>query len=449
MKRRIAFFSVIAMPLLGCVTSPAQKTEVSEDIQGYLQPEHLGKVLNGEPVKIELSKGYNANLLAAVLQNKAYLSAVALEREAFSQIGVAESFRRPQADTGARIGAVREFGGDQEASSGIAGGLSVSQLIYDGGASASAVNRATALAFAARADRLARANETALAAARAWIEFWQYSERLHLVELRTSEISLLVDQIERMADNGLLDRASLDGARRQIVEIELEKARLRNGQAEAAVSFQHFFGGKPTELPQPKELISAAQARAIAREWHSAPALQRIAAEVYAAKVAITEAEAAFRPSANLNAGTRTPTGSAKSTDLSFGVSLNYTWGDGGRRRAQLESAQLRYDAVVAQLTDAQKSMQSELEGMVMRLSTIESSAPLLQEKLRLSRSEAETSRSQQMTGQSNLRQLVEAEMEIYRAQDEEISLNAEKQILLMSIAARTGALSELIGLYE
>jgi outer membrane protein, adhesin transport system len=72
-----------------------------------------------------------------------------------------------------------------------------------------------------------------------------------------------------------------------------------------------------------------------------------------------------------------------------------------------------------------------------------------LEDKLRLSRSEAKTSRFQMLTGQSNLRQLVEAEIEIYRAQDQQIAMHARRQILLLTIAARTGALCRLVGLQD
>ena len=51
------------------------------------------------------------------------------------------------------------------------------------------------------------------------------------------------------------------------------------------------------------------------------------------------------------------------------------------------------------------------------------------------------------MTGQSNLRFLVEAEIEIYRAQDQEIKMQAERQIVLFTIAAGTGDLTKIIGL--
>jgi len=44
---------------------------------------------------------------------------------------------------------------------------------------------------------------------------------------------------------------------------------------------------------------------------------------------------------------------------------------------------------------------------------------------------------------------LVEAEIAIYRAQDEQIAMQAERQTLLLTIAARTGALSRLVGLQD
>jgi adhesin transport system outer membrane protein len=448
MTPKLAFSCIIAASVMGC-GAPASRSDVREDIQEYLNGDVAIAVSDDTAAAIDLSRGYAPSLLAAVMRHQNYISAVAIEREAVSQIGVAQSLRKPQVNASANVVAAREVGGDSATSSGVPGSISLSQLIYDGGGSASAVNRATALTFAAQADRISLSNEVALGAARAWIDFWQYSERLRLLKLRTSEMSMLVDQIERMAENGLLDRASLDGARRQIVEIDLEEARLRNGQAEAAIFFNRFFAGAPTELPHPEDLVSSAQARAIAKEWRNAPSLQRQAAEVFATKAAVAEAEAAFRPKARVTAGGRSPTDNSEAPELGFGLSLEYTWGDGGRRRAQLESAQFRYDATIAQLTDAQSALQSELEAMLIRLSAIEASIPLLQEKLRLSQSESETSRSQLMTGQSNLRQVVEAEIEIYRAQDQQLAMHAERQILLLTIAARTGALTGLIGLKE
>jgi outer membrane protein TolC len=177
--------------------------------------------------------------------------------------------------------------------------------------------------------------------------------------------------------------------------------------------------------------------------------LQRQAAELLAAQAAVGEARSAFKPSARLQAGARSPLDSDESTDLTVGLSLEYSFNDGGRRKKQLEVAEARVTATDAQLSDAQRGLEAELQAGLTRLVSIERAMPLLADKLRLSRLEAETARSQMQTGQSNLRQLVEAEIAIYRAQDEQIAMQAEQQVLLLTIAARTGALSRLVGLQD
>ena len=365
------------------------------------------------------------------------------------QVGVVASARRPQLTGNANIGGIRETGSNADTTTGVAGGVNVSQLVYDGGASASAMNRTTALALSAQAGRVAQGNEIALSAAQAWINLWQYSERLRLMRARTAQMDTLIDQIERMASNGMLDRASLENAQRQIVDIKLEESRLVAGQAEAQVLFQRFFNARPSSITKPSELVTAAQARGLAQDWQTAPGLQRQAAELLAAQAAVGEAQSAFRPRARLQAGARSPLDSDESADLTVGLSLEYSFSDGGRRKAQLETAQARVSATDAQLSDAQRSLEAELQAGLTRLASIERAMPLLADRLRLSRLEAETSNSQMQTGQSNLRQLVEAEIEIYRAQDQQIAMQAERQVLLLTIAARTGALSRLVGLQD
>jgi outer membrane protein TolC len=427
-------------------------TEISE--MRTIVEERLTTSASGAPISeaqpIALAQGLVPALRAAVTANQGYLGALALEAEAMGQVGVAASARRPQLTGNANVGGIRETGTSANTTTmGVAGGVNLSQLVYDGGASASAMNRYTALALSAQAGRVAQGNEIALTAARAWIDLWQYSERLRLMQARTSEMDKLIDQIERMASNGMLDRASLENAQRQIVDIKLEESRLIAGQAEAQVLFQRFFNANPSTVPRPSDLVSAAQARSLAQDWQTAPGLQRQAAELLAAQAAVGEAQSAFRPRARLQAGALSPLDSTDSTDVSVGLSLEYSFSDGGRRKKQLEAAEARVAATDAQLSDAQRGLEAELQAGLTRLASIERAMPLLADKLRLSQSEAETSRSQMLTGQSNLRQLVEAEIEIYRAQDQQIAMQAERQILLLTIASRTGALSRLVGLED
>lgn len=442
--RPLRIMPVFALLLAGCGGTPVAITEMSAALSAELAAE-----AEGAATPVDVSRGFKAAVAQAVSTNSGYKAALASEREATSNIGVAESVRKPQLGANANLGTIREFGSNGSTSSGIAGGVSLSQLVYDGGESVAAINRATAEALGAQAERAARANELALDVARAWIDVWQHAERLRLLRTRTDEMDTLVGQIERMATTGMLDRAALDSARRQIVDIQLEESRLQSDLADAQVRFQRYFRQAPGRLGRPVELVDAGRARAQARDWRGAPSLEARAASVFAARHAVKEAESAFRPRLRLQTGLRTPLESGDPTSGNFGLGFDYALLDGGRRVHQLEVAIARASALEGALREEQTALEAELEAALTRLEGIDRSVPLVAQKLSLSQSEAETARSQLATGQSTLRQLVEAEIETYRAEDQQIALQAERLTLLLTIAARTGALGKIIGLEE
>ena len=438
-----------ALLFLASCSEPIEVSDMQLAITDHLTTGAVSSADDNMPT-INISAGLAPALKVIVPVNEAYIAALAFEAEAMGEIGVVASVRRPQFTGNANIGGIRETGiSAARTTTGIAGSIGLSQLVYDGGASVSAVSRTTALALAAKAGRMVQANEISLNAASAWINLWEFSERLRTLRARTSEMDKLVQQIERMAGNGMLDKASLENVQRQIVDVKLEESRLLAGQAEAHVLFQRFFNTMPPNVPKPSELVTVSQARLLAQDWQAAPGLQQQAAKLLAARAAVGEARSAFRPRTRLQAGARSPLDRGESTDLTLGLSLEYSFNDGGRRKKQLETAEARVVATEAQLSDAQRGLEAELQAGLTRLASIERAMPLLLDKLRLSRSEAETSRSQILTGQSNLRQLVEAEIAIYRAQDQQIAMQAERRTLLLTIASRTGALSRLVGIED
>jgi outer membrane protein, adhesin transport system len=433
---------VVALVLAGCTGTPMAVTEMSAALSA-----ELAMASTDAEAPVALSSGFAPAVARAVETNAGYRAALAQEREAASLVGVAESLRRPQLGANLNLGVVREFGTDGSTTSGIAGGIGLSQLVFDGGESVAGINRATAEALGARAERAARANDLALEVSRTWIDTWQYGERLHLLRARTEEMDTLVGQIERMATNGMLDRAALDSARRQIVDIQLEETRLQSDLADAQVRFRRHFRQAPGRLGRPVDIVTPAVARAQARAWQNAPILEARAASLIAARHGVEEAEAAFSPRIRLQTGLRTPLESGDPTSGNLGLGFDYSMLDGGRRVSQLEAAIARRAATEGHLREAQTVLEAELEAALARLAGIERSMPLVADQIRLSESEARTSRSQIATGQSNLRQLVEAEIQNYRARDRQIAMQAERQLLLLTIAARSGALAGLIGI--
>lgn len=439
--------SFCVLLLVACGEKPTNIEQMSEAMSTTLNESSISEAPNGRKA-IDLSIGFGPAISAAVIKNEGYQAAAALESEAMGRIGVAESVRRLQVRGNANLGGIREKGGVRDQTTiGAAGGITLSQLVYDGGESVAAVNRATAEALSARAERELRGNDTALQAARAWIDVWQFGERLRLLRVRTAQMDTLITQMERMASNGYVDRAALDSARRQVVDIALEDTRLEADLREARGRFSHYYNQSPTAVSAPVEIFTLAEARAAAGTWRTAPGLERSAAALLVAQSAVVSAEAAFRPRARLQAGVTTPMQEGESTDTTVGLMFEYTFGDGGRRKSQLKAALARAEAVEAQLSDTKRTMEVELEAALTRLAAIERSMPLVAEKLRISETEAQTARSQIATGQSNLVQLIEAEIENYRAQDRKLALRAERHVLLLIIASQTGALGRRLGL--
>lgn len=445
MPRYSLVLAATASLVAACSSDVDSLSAMQENVSGLLTGEDV-PVADARPV-VALDAGLGPSVLAAVRGSHGYRAARAAERRAVSDIEAANSARRTQVSANANVGAVQERGDNASDLAGAAANLTISQLLYDAGESAAAINQATAKAVAAQADRINVANEVALEAARAWIDVWQYRERLGLLRSRTGEMAELLAQIERMAQNGMLDRAMLDDARRQIVSIRLEESRLQADLRDAQVRFARFFNTRDAVVARPQELISSAMARQEAMRWREAPILRRAAAETIIARNALTMAEAAFRPRARLQAGVASPMDRDDTTDTSVGVTLEYTFGDGGRRRAQLEAAQAGLEAASAELAERQLTLEAELAAAVANLDAIQRAMPLLNENIRLGQSSAETARSQIATGQSNLRQLVDAEIESYRSSDQQIAMQAERMVLQMTIAARTGALARAIGL--
>ena len=447
---RSQYFAVWAVALLaGCASDAGSIGEMESEMReslaqdlDFAEPDNLNN--HGS---ITTSAGFSEALRSAVLANDGYSAAIAIEAEAIAGIGVSSSARRPQLVANSTLGVIREGAPTSNTTSGAAGDVTLTQLVYDGGALNGAITRATAAALAAQADRRDRGNMIAVDAARAWTDYWMASERLVLLQRKTADLGDLMAQMDRMAVNGMLDRASVERARRQYLDIQLEQSGLEAARDEAAARFEQYFQQEPKSIGRPVDLVTVQMARSRAADWKSAPALKRAVAELFAARGVAEEARSAFRPRVSLQAGVMSPMDQDDTTDVSAGLRLQYVFGDGGRRKSQLEAADNRVEALESQLRDAQRIAKAEMLRALSRLDALERSIPLVDQKIALTKSEVETARSQIATGQANLQQLISAEIENYRVCDQQIQMKAERFLVLLTVAGRTGYLSDLIGL--
>ena len=431
-----------------CGEKPAGRLKISNDLTMMLTKQVPSRQATGSDA-VRIESDFGKTILQAVEASEEYRAALSLEQALVANIGGAESVRRWQVTGTSTAGAVREKGGTKssDTTTGIAGGIQASRLIYDGGESVANINSTTAKAVGARVDRIIIGNELAFEAARAWINVWQYERKLDLLKARSTEMETVASQIKRMASNGMIDRATLDSMLRKILTISLERTRLQSDLSQAQVRFARFFDQKSTGLEMPTELLSMSDTRAQAAAWQDAPDLQRSAVELIVAQNSVLAAKAAFRPKAKVQAGVTSPMQNGESTDTSLGIALGYTFSDGGLRKSELDAAEARLDSANASLLGVQRSLKAEMDVAVQQLKAIEQSIPLLEQQITLSASVAKTAKTQLTTGQAKLNEVIEAQIENYRAEDRQITVLAEQRISKLMIASRTGLLGRLINL--
>lgn len=445
--RSFLSFGAVAL-IAGCSISPGDRAGLQGRMSERLGQEFADTKPAGKAAAQSAKDGdMIAAMRAAVASSEAYRAATVAVAAAEAQAKAKDSAQRLQISGGATLGTLREGDPVDATTTGAMGDLTVSQLLFDGGEATGAINQAIAAVLAAQAVQLEQGNGIALEAARAWTDGWSAQARLKELRNRTASMDALMSQIDRMAANGMVDRAAVDAAQRQMLDIQLEEASLETALEDALQRFETYFHARPSSIPKPPAIFNIAGNRPDANGWRMAPSLQRAAADLLVAQAEDEQAQAAFSPRVSMQAGLNSPMKQDDSTDLSAGFRVQYVFNDGGRREALREAARSRVESREAALSDAQRTAQAELQASLARLARIERILPMLARKIELSDAEAKTARSQIATGQSSLRQLIDAEVAGFRARDQQIRTEAEALLLQITIAANTGTLISIIGL--
>ena len=448
-KIKIAFLGlIVGLTLAACGALPVELRQADNKIDASVNEIITSDKFLARP-KVSILAGFENAVKKSVLENNAYIAAVSLEEEMLIGIDVAKSFRRVQVVGNSLLGATRqqESAGGVSTSLGMTAGLNLTQVVYDGGESTARVDTATFTAIGSSVEREIAGNELALASGLAWVDFWHFRERLNLLDQRIVEMAEVVSQVERMASNGMIDRAMLDNVRRKVVDFQIEQTKLQAEFRSSQVRFSKFFNQSPANIMMPSDIAASATIEKLVTEWRQSPIITRGAIEVLIAQNEVLAAEAALKPRVVVKSALNMPMDDIGDVDASVGFAVEYIFSDGGRRASVLKIAKSRVNTREARLIDTHRSLIAELDAAIQSLGGIETSDKLFKEKIAYSASEIETIRSQLSTGQANLRQLIDAKVEHYRAEDSNISLIAEKLALKLTILARLGELGKAVGL--
>jgi adhesin transport system outer membrane protein len=374
------------------------------------------------------------------------MSAVAATK---SQILLANADRKLQVSATANAGQIVKNGAGASSTKdhGASVNLWVNQLIFDGGVNVASIDLARVKSFIAEMDVELVANNTAKEAAAAWVNIDTLNARDTLLQTLMTKTEKMLKQMETLVASGMIDKSTSASAEIAVRALFLEKANINAQIAAASASYMVFFGSIPENLSTPQSLLTPADLIQIQRNWSSAPILLQTSAQVVAARKSLSAAQGGEKPTVGFKAGVTSPMEKDERTTYAIGVEVAWIIGDGGRRKANTAAQAANLKAAEQKLKGAKLAGKRDLDTALSRRNTLIASLQTLAAQEVSSQNELKIMWSQLPTGQTSVRQLIQAEEKAYRTSDQKISVASELLKLDFEMLASSGLLTKKLGL--
>ena len=403
-----------------------------------------------QPKLVEtLSGDFNTDLSKIVTNSPEYIASMNSHNSSLSQILVANADRELQISASANAGQTVKDGAGLSSTTerGASANVSISQLIFDGGSSVAKIDQARANAFIAEMDVVIAANTTARDAAVSWINLDTLHKREKRFQALITKTKKMLTQMETLVASGMIDKSASASAEIAARALSLEKANLDAQISAASASYMEFFGTVPKNLSTPPSLLTAADIAHIQSNWNHAPIMAQRAAQVLAAKQSLIAAQGSEKPTVGFKAGLASPMEKDERTTYAVGLEVSWVIGDGGRRKANTASQAANLKAAEQKLEGAKLAGKRELDSAISRRGALIASLETLAAQEAASQNELKIMMSQLATGQTTVRQLIQAEEKNYRTSDKRISVASELLKIDFEILASSGLLSKRLGI--
>jgi len=302
--------------------------------------------------------------------------------------------------------------------------LSLSQLLFDGGAASGQVRRLRARALGAGEQLADTAQSAGLRAAEAYLDVTRLRELIALAAENEKRHEETLAQVSRLADVGQGRRADAQQADARLALAQASLAQLRGQLAQAEADYQHLTGRPPGQLADAGSYAYAlpatlADALALALQTHPAilaaqNALLAAQAERESQRSSATAPRLALEVGASANYNLD---GVPGAYDNRFAMlRLRYNLFRGGTDIARVREAEARIDEALADYgrarNDIERNLRQSWEGLTMDRERL----PQLQRYAAASAQVVTAYRKQFSIGQRTLLDVLNAENELYSA---------------------------------
>jgi adhesin transport system outer membrane protein len=333
--------------------------------------------------------------------------------------------------------------------------LSVTQLVFDWGATRNEVRR-----FAERADgashQVANAAEAvALRAGQAYLEVLRLRGQLALAEENVAAHERTVRQVSALVERGAGRRSDLQQAEGRLALAQNVLTQLRGQLAQSEAAYRHVVGQAPGALARPAlaDKLPAELERMVHAALATHPAVLAAEREHSAAQADRDAARGRIGPRVNLEAG------AARNKDIDglrglneerfLMLRLRSNLFRGGTDLARVREAEARVQEAAANLGRARNDVERDLRQAWLGLAADRERIPELERHAQLSAQVVEAYRAQFGIGQRSLLDVLNAENELYNARGN--ALNGELAVTAdeLRVLAAAGTLVNALGLSD
>lgn len=298
-------------------------------------------------------------------------------------------------------------------------GLTLSQMIYDGFATRSEVERQQARQTSATRKVDGTSQQIGLRAVEAYLNVLRRTELLDLARANLSVHERTYNQIKIRSEGGIGRKADLDQAQARLSLTQANVAAAEANLREANIAYNRVVGVMPSNLVKP-ELVNAPENldEALNVSLENNPILRSALADIEAAKAQNRAAESLYKPRLHLEMGTNFNNDidgvHYKNNDAYAMLRMRYNLFNGGADAAKIAETTIQVQEATEVFHRTQRQVEESLRLSWNAMVTAQDRLP----KLKATKEAAERTRdgyAQQFNlGQRTLLDLLDSENELY-----------------------------------
>jgi adhesin transport system outer membrane protein len=327
--------------------------------------------------------------------------------------------------------------------------LNVNQMIFDGGATGSEVERQEARMRSAIANLWDVSEDYVLEAGRAYLELLRREQLLNSANETLLNHVKIYEQIKRRSESGMGSLSSIQQAEGRLALAEVNALAAENNMRDAKANYERIFGLAPQEqLDAVDAMIAPLPATLEAAQALSAtdhPVMSVAQADIEAAVAQREAAESRMYPRLDLEIERRWDDNldgqPGPNEDLTAMLRLRYNLYNGGEDSARIRRSEHQLGEAQAIQRDAMRQVRQSLELSWNAYEILGRQMEFLSEHLSASQQTRDAYQKQFDIGQRTLLDLLDTENEVFSARNQLVEAQIDHQIAQMRVLNATGGL--------